>query len=614
MKKPEGQVLKAPTLSEEDRASETYPSSEKTYELRNRQKSAKDSDEQSFMELYEKSLKDVREGELVKGQIVRIGKENVLIDIGYKSEGQVPIHEFLDSEGNVTAKVGDPVDVILEGRENEDGLIMLSKKKAVEIKTWDRIRETYEKDGSIQGKIVSRVKGGLSVDIGLRAFLPGSQIDVKPIKDFDAFIGTMHDFKILKYNKSRENIVISRRAILEAELAGLKEKTLNSLEEGALVDGYVKNITEYGLFVDLGGIDGLLHISDMSWSRIGHPSDMFAVNDKIAVKVLYFDRERERISLGLKQLKSDPWSDAEDKYPLGQRIRGRVLSLTNYGAFLEVEEGVEGLIHVSEMSWTRKIRHPSQVVKVGDEVEAVILRMDPARRRISLSLKQAQPNPWDMIDDKYPVGTIIEGSIKNITDFGLFIGIDEGIDGLVHISDLSWTKRIRHPSELYRKGQQVQAVVLNIDEERERFSLGIKQLTPDPWQEAARKYKPGARITGTVTNVTDFGIFVALEEGIEGLVHVSELSTDRTGNPLAKYEISDVIQAKVINVAPGEKRIGLSVKRLQETEERETYRSYLTRQGKATSNLGQILREGMTNLQLDAPTVGPKGDDPTQDH
>lgn len=363
------------------------------------------------------------------------------------------------------------------------------------------------------------------------------------------------------------------------------------------MEGAVKNITEYGLFIDLGGIDGLLHITDMSWGRVGHPSELYRVGDKIKIKILNFDANSGRVSLGLKQLKPDPWMKANERYTVGSKIKGRVVSLADYGAFVEIEEGIEGLVHVSEMSWTRKVRHPSQIVKVGDEIEAMVMNIDTTNKRISLGLKQVEPNPWDVIGERYPVGTTIEGRIKNITDFGVFIGIDEGIDGLVHISDISWTKRIKHPSEVYKKGQTVQAVVLNIDKGNERFSLGIKQLTTDPWDEVPTKYKPGTRVTGTVTNVTDFGVFVELEEGIEGLIHVSELSKDKSGNPLSRFNVDDVIQAKVINVSRGEKKIGLSIKRLEEGDEREIYKSYTDSRNGATSNLGEILKKEMLGLE-----------------
>ena len=561
---------------------------------------SEDMDADNFMKMYEESLKSIQEGEVVSGEIVQVDKEYVLVDIGYKSEGQISIHEFLDEQGRVCAKVGDKVEVLLEKREDDEGVIRLSKEKAAKIKIWDQIKEIYESDGTVKGRIVSRVKGGLSVDIGLQAFLPGSQVDLRPVRDMDSLVDTDHEFKIVKYNKRRGNIVLSRRAILESERATLKEETLKIIGEGAVLKGAVKNITDYGLFIDLGGIDGLVHITDMSWGRVGHPSEMHRVGDEIEVKVLSFDREKERVSLGIKQLAPDPWSQVAEKYPIGEKIDGRVVSLTDYGAFVEVEQGVEGLIHVSEMSWTRKIRHPSQILNVGDPVNAIVLNMDISRKRISLGMKQVEPNPWDVIEEKYPVGTTIEWKIKNITDFGTFIGIDEGIDGLVHISDMSWTKRIKHPSEIFKKGQEVQAVVLNIDKENERFSLGIKQLAPDPWDEIPTKYKPGTRVTGTVTNITDFGLFIELEEGIEGLVHVSEISGDKRGNPLSRFQVDDVIQTKVINVSRREKKIGLSIRKLEQTSEKEIFKSYLNNRKEATSNLGDLLREGMMNLEAQA--------------
>ena len=539
----------------------------------------------NFMELFEESLKSIQEGEVIKGEIVQIDRVYVSVDIGYKSEGQIPIQEFIDLEGNLTAKVGDVVDVLLESREDAKGTVILSKEKAANIEIWDEVKEVYENEGTIRGKIISRVNGGLSVDIGLRAFLPGSQIDLRPVRDMDALVGMEHEFKIVKYNKRRGNIVLSRRAILEAERIALREKTLELLQEGAVLDGTVKNIAHYGLFIDIGGIDGLVHVSDMSWGRIGHPSEMYQIGDEVKVKVLHFDRRKERVSLGIKQLTPDPWSEAEQKYPVGTRINGRVVSLTDYGAFVEVEEGVEGLLHVSEMSWSRKIRHPSQILNVGDVVDAMVLKLDVAKKRIALGTKHVEPSPWDIIAEKHPVGTTIEGTIMSITDFGIFIGIDVGIDGLVHISDISWTRRIKHPSELYKKGQEIQAVVLNIDKENQRFSLGIKQLRPDPWDMIPETYKPGIRITGTVTSVTDFGVFVELEEGIEGLVHVSELPENKGGNPLSRFQVDAVIHAEVVNVSRENKKIGLSIRKLEEKSEEEIFRSYLNNHKETTSKL-----------------------------
>jgi len=502
----------------------------------------------SVMDLYEESFKRFAEGEVVTGRIISIDKDQALIDIGYKSEGQVRIQEFMDEKGNITAKVGDAVEVMVEWWDDEDERVLLSKDKAANIKIWEAIKKSYDEEGTVKGTITNRVKGGFSVDIGVPAFLPGSQADLRPIRNLDEMVGKSFDFKILKYNRKRSNIVLSRRAILEKELDEKRAATMASIQEGKVVEGVVKNITEYGVFVDLGGVDGLLHITDISWGRVKHPSEFFSIGDPITVKILNLDLENERVSLGMKQLVEDPWSVAAEKYAVGSRVTGKVVSLTDYGAFIELEEGIEGLIHVSEMSWTRKIRHPSKIVSVGDEVEAVVLDIKPESRRISLGMKQVVPNPWDVISEKYPIGTTIEGKIKNITDFGLFIGIDEGIDGLVHISDISWTKRIKHPSELYKKGDVVQAIVLDIEKENERFSLGIKQLQEDPWKTVPEKYKVGKEITGTITNVTDFGIFVELEEGIEGLVHISEISKEKIKSPIEKFKIGDVITAKVMNI------------------------------------------------------------------
>jgi small subunit ribosomal protein S1 len=548
---------------------------------------------ESVMDMYEESFKRFAEGEVVTGRIISIDKDHVLVDIGYKSEGQVRIQEFLDEKGNVKAKVGDRIEVMVEWWDDEDERVLLSKDKAANIKVWEAIKKSYDEEGTVKGTISNRVKGGFSVDIGVPAFLPGSQADLRPIRNLDDMVGKEFDFKILKYNRKRSNIVLSRRAILEKELAEKRSATLTTIHEGKVVEGTVKNITEYGVFVDLGGVDGLLHITDISWGRVKHPSELFSIGDPITVKILNLDLENERVSLGMKQLNEDPWTTASEKYAVGSRVTGKVVSLTDYGAFIELEEGIEGLIHVSEMSWTRKIRHPSKIVSVGEEVEAVVLDIKPDSRRISLGMKQVVPNPWDVISEKYPIGTTIEGKIKNITDFGLFIGIDEGIDGLVHISDISWTKRIKHPSELYKKGDVVQAIVLDIEKENERFSLGIKQLQDDPWASVAERYQVGKEITGTVTNLTDFGIFVELEEGIEGLVHVSEISKEKIKTPTEKFKVGDVITARVMNINSDERRIGLSIKRLEIEDEQNLLSEYVNNMGPATSTFGEILRENL---------------------
>ena len=548
---------------------------------------------ESVMDMYEESFKRFAEGEVVTGRIISVDKDHVLIDIGYKSEGQVRIQEFLDENGNITAQVGDAIEVMVEWWDDEDERVLLSKDKAANVKVWESIKTSYDEEGTVKGTITNRVKGGFSVDIGVPAFLPGSQADLRPIRNLDEMVGKEFDFKILKYNRKRSNIVLSRRAILEQELTEKRTATLATIEEGKVVEGTVKNITEYGVFVDLGGVDGLLHITDISWGRVKHPSELFAIGDPITVKILNLDLENERVSLGMKQLAEDPWSTAAEKYAVGSRVTGKVVSLTDYGAFIELEEGIEGLIHVSEMSWTRKIRHPSKVVSVGDAVEAVVLDIKPESRRISLGMKQVVPNPWDVISEKYPIGTTIEGKIKNITDFGLFIGIDEGIDGLVHISDISWTKRIKHPSELFKKGDVVQAIVLDIEKDNERFSLGIKQLQADPWQSVSERYTVGKEITGTITNLTDFGIFVELEEGIEGLVHISEISKEKIKTPLEKFKVADVITARVMNINTEERRIGLSIKRLEIEDEQNLLSDYVNNIRPATSSFGEILRENL---------------------
>jgi small subunit ribosomal protein S1 len=551
--------------------------------------------DEEFKELYEESLKTFQEGEVVKGRVVGIDKEFVMVDIGYKSEGRIPVSEFISPTGEVTARTGEWVDVLIEKRDDEEGEILLSKERAAKILVWDEISRIYREDGVIEGKVVGKVKGGLTVDIGLPAFLPGSQIDLQPIRDMDHLLGETFPFKILKYNKKRNNVVLSRRALLEKEREEQRNAILSTLENNQVLEGIVKNITDYGIFIDLGGIDGLLHVTDMSWGRASHPSDICKVGDKIKVKVLNFDRERHRVSLGLKQLHPDPWTTVTERYPVGQKVKGKIVNLTDYGAFVELENGVEGLIHVSEMSWTQKVKHPSKIVSVGEIVEAVVLSVDPEKKRISLGMKQVEPNPWDVIAEKYPEGTVIEGKIKNITDFGLFIGIDEGIDGLVHISDISWIKRVRHPSELYKKGQEIQAKVLHIDKEQERFSLGVKQLEVDPWEEIPKKYPTGSLVSGVITNVTDFGIFVEVEEGVEGLVHVSEVSKDKIKTPVGLYKVGDTITAKVINVAKKERRIGLSIRRAKKDEDQSLMKEYLSSSKEASSNLGDLLREEMEN-------------------
>jgi len=545
-----------------------------------------------FAELFHDSLKQLQTGEIVKGVVVKVNQDFVLVDVGYKSEGRISINEFLDENGQIAVKAGDEVKVLFERGENEHGHIILSKRKAESQASWEKIEEAGE-GGIVEGRIVSKVKGGLNVDIGVMAFLPASQVDIRPGGNLDRYLGQTGTFKILKLNRKRGNVVLSRRVLLEEERELLKKETLANLAEGQIMEGVVKNITDYGAFVDLGGLDGLLHITDMSWGRLTHPSELIKVGDKLKVMILKYDSVKGKISLGMKQTVPDPWLSVEGKYEVGVRVRGKVVSLADYGAFIALEEGVEGLVHVSEMSWTRRLRHPSEIVKVGDEVEAVVLGVDVANRRISLGIKQTEVNPWTVIGEKYPVGTKLQGQIKNITDFGMFIGIEEGIDGLVHVSDISWTRRIKHPGEIYSKGQTVQAVVLNVDAENERLSLGVKQLTPDPWSEIPAKYRPGTRITGKVTSVTDFGIFLEIEEGIEGLVHVSELSQEKLPTAKGFAEVGAELEAVVLSVDTVERKVGLSIKSLQSAAEKAEIEAFMGSQKEATSNLGELLKEGL---------------------
>ncbi len=525
------------------------------------------SEEMSFADLFEmeENNKVVAVGDVAMGTIIGTVDDYLLVDVGDKAESYIAKSEFRLEDGE-EIKIGDVFEVFVERRKEEGGLL-LSREKAIAIKVWERIAEIQEADETISGKIESRVKGGMSVDIGVPAFLPYSQIDLRPVKDLDALIGETMDFKILKFNKKRNNVVISRRAILEEERNKLREEMRSKLEEGQIIKGAITNITDYGLFIDMGGMDGLCHITDLSWGRVSHPAKLYKVGEELEVKVLKYDKEHDRVSLGVKQLRDDPWATVTERYPVNQTTKGKVVSITDYGVFVELEEGVEGLIHVSEMTWSKKPRHPSKIVSVGDEVEIMVLNIETETKRISLGMKQLQPNPWDLVTDNYPVGSVIEGKIKNITDFGVFIGIEEGIDGLIHVSDLSWTERIKHPSEKYAKGETIQAVVLKIDKENERFSLGIKQLVPDPWQAAYNNYPSGTVVEGEITNVTDFGVFVKLEEGIEGLVHVSELSKDKVKTPVGMYQVGDTLKAIVINVSAKDRKIGLSVKTLEGDDE-----------------------------------------------
>ena len=541
-----------------------------------------------LLTVYDSSFRNIAEGEVMKGTVLKVTPSEVIVDVGYKSEGVIAITEFLDERGEVTVQKGDTVDVLLERTEDREDHIVLSREKAEKMKIWDEVEKAFAERKVVIGRVIERIKGGLAVDIGVRAFLPGSQIDVRPVRNLDALRGQELRMRVIKVNKKRGNIVLSRKVLLEEENAEKKKHTLHMLGEGKVLKGVVKNITDYGAFIDLGGIDGLLHITDMSWGRVGHPSELFKVNDEIDVIVLKYDPATERVSLGHKQLVADPWSAVSDRYPVGARVSGKVVSLTDYGAFVELEPGVEGLIHVSEMSWSKRVKHPSKILNVGDTVEAMVLGVDPQARRISLGLKQIETNPWHELADKYPVGSKITGKVRNLTEFGAFVEVEEDIDGLIHISDMSWSKRIKHPSEVLKKGDTVEAMVLNIDAENQRLSLGLKQLATDIWDDFFSRHQVGATVEGKIVRMTNFGAFVELDEGIEGLIHVSEF--DDSHSEKIELKVGDTYQMKIIKLTPAERKIGLSIRAMKSDEYRSDWETYSDQQGSAEATLGDHLR------------------------
>ena len=521
-----------------------------------------------MMELYEETLETIKQGEIVMGTVRSIHDGIVVVDIGFKSEGAIPLSEFGDPPA---IEEGDEIEVFLESIEDQEGQVVLSKTKADFMRVWDRIKDAYDSDQIVEGRLMRRIKGGIVVDLfGVDAFLPGSQIDIKQVKNFDQFLGNVYPFRIIKLNKNRRNIVISRRVVLEEERSRLRKQILATLEVGQLRQGSVKNITDFGAFIDLGGLDGLLHITDIAWGRVGHPSEVLSIGEEVEVKVLNYDEKRERISLGMKQLQDHPWKDVEEKYPVDSKVIGKVVSITDYGAFVELEQGVEGLVHISEMSWTQHIRHPSKLVSISDEVEVMVLRVDQEGQKISLGLKQVQPDPWEDLDDKYPSGTPLRGIVRNLTNFGAFVEIEEGIDGLVHISDMSWTKRIRHPSEVIKKGQELDIVVLNIDKERRRISLGHKQTIENPWAKLAVTYAVGNAVEGTISRVLERGVVVDLEGHVEGFVPVSQLGIDDLQRPDEYFEEGDEMPLKVVEFDEDQKKIVLSVReRLRDADQDE---------------------------------------------
>jgi len=544
---------------------------------------------QKMLSLYEQTFKEVKEGEIVKGKVLRITKDDVIVDVGFKSEGIIPLSEFSDME---QLKIGDEIDVFLETIEDQNGQLVLSKQKADFIRVWDRIRESYEKGTLVEGKLLKRIKGGIVVDLmGVDAFLPGSQIALKQVPDFDALLGKNMQLRIIKLNKSRRNIVVSRRSVLEEEREQQKTKLLTEIETGEVREGVVKNITDFGVFIDLGGVDGLLHITDLSWGRVSHPSEVVALGDKINVKILDFDKSTGRISLGLKQLTPYPWDNIEQRYPVGKRVRGKVVSITDYGAFVELDKGIEGLIHISEMSWTKHIKHPSKLLGVGDMVEAVVLSVDKANERISLGIKQMEPDPWDAIERKYPVDSKVSGKVRNLTAFGAFVELEEGVDGLVHISDLSWTKRIQHPGEVMRKGERVEVVVLNIDKENRRISLGYKQLKEDPWPTLSKKYRIGAETQGKIIRLLDRGVMVELEGEMEGFVPTDQLGKPDLNKPSDAFSAGDTVPLKVIEFDQPARKIVLSVGEYYMDKEKAEFETYLSKHPTKTVKVKELVEE-----------------------
>jgi small subunit ribosomal protein S1 len=539
-------------------------------------------------------------GQLITGTVVEVGRDFVMVDIGYKSDGHIPLQQFLDTAGKVAVNVGDKVEVLLLSHENDDGEIVLSKDRAEQLKVWNKLEEYFNKGTPVEGKVVQKVKGGLQVDVGIPAFLPGSQIDIRPQKYLDKYVGETLQFKVLKFSRDRGNIVLSRRALLEEERTALKADTIQHLSEGVVMEGTIKNVTDYGAFVDLGGIDGLLHITDISWGRLNHPNEMLTVGQSVPVVVLKYDKEHERVSLGMKQLVANPWEDIEVRFMPGMRVKGKVVSLTDFGAFIRLEEGVEGLIHVSEMSWTKKTVTPSKMYAIGDEVEAQVIEVNREQQRISLGVKQLMPNPWDELSGQFPIGTRIKGTVRSITDFGIFVNVMGEIDGLVHVSDFSWTKRITDPKEIremYKKGDEVEAVIIELDAEKERLGLSIKHLTPDVWEQVPMRYPSGAKVTGKISSVTSFGLFVELEEGIEGLIHVSQVGLQKGDSLENRYTIGTEIEAEVLSVDRNERRISLSLKP-QKQRKKEGYADYMDDTTSAVT-FGDLLQQQFNRSKED---------------
>jgi small subunit ribosomal protein S1 len=570
---------------------------ETTEVARDSEPSAESSDFGAMLDVYEEQANSIQEGEVVSGRVIAVSDQGVLIDIGFKSEGIVPREEFpTNAAGELDVKRGDTVDVLVKSFENAEGYVVLSRADAVRMRVWDKIRKAHAERQTITGRVVDRIKGGLKVDLdGVAAFLPGSQVDVRPVRNLEALRGKEIEVRVIKINKKRSNIVLSRKAVLEEELVTKKADTLALLEEGVIMAGVVKNITDYGAFIDLGGIDGLLHITDMSWGRITNPNEVFKVGDHVQVKVLKFDKERERISLGYRQLQPDPWETVEERYSVNQRLHGKIVSITDYGAFVELEEGVEGLVHVSEMTWSKRLKHPSKLVEVGAEVDVMVLEVDPRNRRISLGIKQAEPDPWETLRERYSVGSRVEGKVRSLTDFGAFVEIEDGVDGLVHVSDISWTKRIKHPSEVLKKGQSVEAVITNIDSDARRLSLSIKDLQPNAWDRFFDSHRVGDVVRGKVARFANFGAFVEIEEGIEGLCHVSELAEERIDRPEDAVQVGQDMPFKILKLDREQRKIGLSARAVGKEDDPGDVRTYYDT-GEGMASLGEL-----ANMMPSAP-------------
>jgi small subunit ribosomal protein S1 len=542
----------------------------------------------AMLDQYEQEQAQYQEGSVVRGTVVGVNDRMVVIDFGFKSEGAVPIEEFTEA-GELTVKRGDEVEVLIKSMESSEGVPILSRADAVRMRAWDELEKAYRDGTPVKGKIAERVKGGLRVDVdGVAAFLPGSQVDIRPIRNLESLRGQEIEARVIKLNRKRSNVVLSRKAILEQENEGKKGETLNALEEGIIVEGQIKNLTDYGAFVDLGGIDGLLHVTDMSWGRLQNPGEMFRVGENVQVKVLKFDKERERVSLGFKQLLPDPWESVTERYPAGQRMQGKIASVTDYGAFIELEPGVEGLVHVSEMTWSKRMKHPSKLVQPGENVEVEVLGVDPKNRRISLGMKQTQPNPWESLPERFHVGDRVRGRVRNLTDFGAFVEVEDGVDGLVHVSDISWNKRIKHPGEALKKGQEIEAVITNIDVDNRRLSLSIKDTEPSAWEKFINEHKPGDIVRGKVTRFANFGAFVELAEGLEGLCHVSELSDERVERPEDAAQVGQEIDFRILRIEPESKKIGLSARAAKHDEPIVDVKSYSTEAGGGMASLGEL--------------------------